>query len=98
MRVDADLGAVVGAEAEPQLLVGLGEGRVGGARADGVDADALLQQRHRLAADVGTDRLLAPHVVGFGAIHGPLRCFVEVGDVQVLLQLGEAAHPAEAGG
>ena len=42
--LDAHLGAVVGAEPEPHLLVGLRERRVGRARADRVDPDPLLQE------------------------------------------------------
>ena len=53
-----DLAAVVGAEAQPHLLVGLGQRGVGRPGADGVDADAPLQQGERLAGHVGADGLL----------------------------------------
>ncbi len=55
---DADLAAVVGAEPEPHILVGLRQRRVGRAGADGVDADALLEQRIGLACDVRADACL----------------------------------------
>jgi len=68
-----------------------------GARADGVDADALFQERHRLSGNVGADCLLARHVVGFAVLHSPLRRGVEVGDVEVFLQQREVLLPAQPG-
>src|SRR4051812_29699890 len=48
-RFDAGLLAVVRAEPEPHLLVGLGQRRVGRSGHDRVDADAPLQERERFA-------------------------------------------------
>ena len=90
--------AEVGAEAEPHLLVGLGQRRVGGPGADGVDADPLLEQREGLPGHVGADRLLGVEVVGVAVLDRPGRARVEVGRVEVVLDLGEVRLPAQTGG
>src|SRR5205814_2711950 len=96
-RLDADLFAVVRPEAEPYLLVGLRERRIGRARAGRVDADALLEEAHGLARDVRADGLLAVVVVGLAVLLSPTRGLVEVGDVEVLVELLEVRLPAEPG-
>src|SRR5205814_9478090 len=59
--------------------------------------NALLQKAVRLTGDVGVDRLLAPQVVGVVVVLGPRGGAVEVGDVEVGVELGQAVLPAHAG-
>src|SRR5262249_16396090 len=95
-RLDPDLAPVVGAEAEPHVLVRLRERRVGRTGADGVDAGPLLEEGECLAGDVGADRLLHRHVVGLAVVVRPARGRVEVGRVEELVQQREVRFPTKS--